>query len=116
MKLLLIATAFVLVAPTLAYSQYRGVAAADGSSYVAVESGSSLLEAEDNARDDCRSATNGRACKAISARRSNHFVVVKCGQYVHMGADNTTREARQVAKDNAGQYPGHVGCRDIYVD
>lgn len=73
------------------------------------------VKAESNARDDCRASTNGKARKAISARANNHFVVVKCGQYVHMGADSTTREARQVAKDNASQY-GHGGCRDIYAD
>ena len=105
----------LMASTTLACAQYQGVAAADGATYVAVEQGGTAREAEANARDDCRSSTNGRACKAISARANNHFVVVKCGAYVHMGADSTTREARQVARDNAGQY-GHGGCRDIYAD
>lgn len=108
-------TAAFLLTPTMAHAQYRGVAAADGASYVAVESGSTASEAEANARDDCRSSTNGKACKAIAARRNNHFVVVKCGLYVHMGADSSSSEARQVALANAAQY-GHRGCDVIYSD
>lgn len=111
----LIVTVALMASTTLACAQYQGVAAADGATYVAVENGSTAREAEANARDDCRASTNGKACKAIAARGSNHFVVVKCGQYVHMGADSTTSEARQVARANASQY-GHGGCRDIYAD
>lgn len=99
---------------SLAFAQYQGVAASDSDNYVAVSNERSAAAAERVARDDCYNST-GHACKAISARENNSFVVVSCRGGVHMAADSTTSEALRVARANASSF-GHGNCRVIYSD
>jgi hypothetical protein len=113
MKLVFFSAAALLLSTGASFAQYQGVAAADGSNYVAVSYASNEAVAESLAREDCYQSTNGMACKAISAGTENNFVVVRCGKFVHMAAEASVPEARQTAIANARNF-GHRGCRTIF--
>jgi hypothetical protein len=107
-----IALAGFLLSPAAAMAaKYTGISATDGDAdniTYAEGSGSTASEAEQNARDECRSSASGQACKAIAFKTGVWWAIVTCKHgnvwTTHIGADDSKRAAIAVARANGDNF------------